>query len=216
MTENVPSTASPPSAASWTPAARLLRPQGRRGELLAEPLSDLPGIFEPGRRVSVAPAAAAPAIDTTIESQWSPTGRNAGRVVLKLAGVDSISAAELLAGRELLVLSSDLPALEPDTWFVRDLLGCQLFDGSSLLGEITGVEYPMAPDGRTRLSDAAPLLEVTAMTDPRSNAIASSADTSSHLAPALIPFIRDWLDSVDLKQRRIVMHLPAGLVDLGE
>lgn len=215
MTENVPSPASP-SAVSWTPAARLLRPQGRRGELLAEPLSDLPGIFEPARRVSVAAAGAAPAIDTTIESQWLPTGRNAGRVVLKLAGVDSISAAELLAGRELLVLSSDLPALEPDTWFVRDLLGCQLFDGSSLVGEITGVEYPMAPDGRTRLSDAAPLLEVTAITDPRGNAIASSADTPSHPAPALIPFIRDWLDSVDLKQRRIVMHLPAGLVDLGE
>lgn len=212
----MPSPASPSSAASWTPAARLLRPQGRRGELLAEPLSDLLGIFEPGRRVSVAAAGAAPAIETTIESQWSPTGRNAGRVVLKLAGVDSISAAELLAGRELLVLSSDLPALEPDTWFVRDLLGCQLFDGSSLVGEITGVEYPMAPDGRTRLSDAAPLLEVMPIADPRSNTNSLSPDPQSHPAPALIPFIRAWLDSVDLKQRRIVMHLPPGLVDLGE
>ena len=212
----MPSPASPASAASWTPAARLLRPQGRRGELLAEPLSDLPGIFEAGRRVSVAAAAAVRAIETTIESQWSPTGRNAGRVVLKLAGVDSISAAELLAGRELLVLSSDLPALEPDTWFVRDLLGCQLFDGDSLVGEITGVEYPMAADGRTRLSDAAPLLEVTRIPDPRGNAITSSADAPSYPAPALIPFIRAWLESVDLKQRRIVMHLPAGLVDLGQ
>lgn len=213
LTDNVPSPASLASAASWTPAARLLRPQGRRGELLADPLTDLPGLFEPGRHISIAATAAAPAIDTTIESQWSPTGRNAGRIVLKLAGIDSISAAELLAGRDLLVLSSDLPPLDPDTWFVRDLLGCQLFDGITLIGEITGVEYPMAPDGRTRLPEAAPLLEVTAPTGSGSNSEPSHSDTTSHPASALIPFIKAWLDSVDLEQRRVVMHLPPGLVD---
>ncbi len=210
----MPSPVPPASAADWTPAARLLRPQGRRGELLAEPLSDVAALFEPGRRVLLEPAAAAPAVLTTIESKWSPTGRNAGRIVLKLAGVDSISAAELLAGRELLVLSSDVPPLEPDTWFVRDLLGCQLFDRSALVGEITGVEYPMSPDGRTRLSDAAPLLEVTRNVDSQRNRRMSSIDTSSHPAPALIPFLKAWLDSVDLDRKQVVMHLPAGLLDL--
>jgi 16S rRNA processing protein RimM len=212
LTENVPSPASTADSTSWIPAARLLRPQGRRGELLAELLTDLPGIFAPGRRVSLAASGTAPAAETTIESQWSPTGRNAGRIVLKFASVDSISAAELLAGRELLVLASDLPPLEPDTWFVRDLVGCQLFDGATLIGEITGVEYPMAADGRTRLSDAAPLLEVTGMPDARSNPEGSATDTPSHAEPALIPFIKNWLDSVDLGRKRLVMHLPAGLV----
>lgn len=212
MTENVPSPASTADSASWIPAARLLRPQGRRGELLAEPLSDLPGLFAPGRRVSLAASGPAPAFETTLESLWSPTGRNAGRVVLKLAGVDTISAAELLAGRELLILASDLPPLEPDTWFVRDLLGCQLFDGTTLIGEITGIEYPMSADGRTRLPDAAPLLEVTGITDARSNSEGSPADTFGQPEPALIPFIKSWLDSVDLTQKRLVMHLPSGLV----
>lgn len=214
MTENVPSPASPTESESWIPAAKLLRPQGRRGELLAELLSDLPGLFAPGRRVSLAVSGTAPATETTLESHWSPTGRNAGRAVLKLAGVDSISAAELLTGRELLVLASDLPPLEPDTWFVRDLLGCQLFDGDTLVGEITGVEYPMSADGRTRLPDAAPLLEVTGGTGPRSNSETSSADTRSHAEPVLIPFIKSWLDSVDLERKRLVMHIPPGLVDL--
>lgn len=212
MTENVPSPASTADSTSWIPAARLLRPQGRRGELLAELLSDLPGLFAPGRRVSLAASGTVPATETTLESHWTPTGRNAGRVVLKLAGVDTISAAELLAGRELLVLASDLPPLEPDTWFVRDLIGCQLFDGTTLIGEITGVEYPMAADGRTRLPDAAPLLEVTAAADARSNSEVSSTDTSGHPEPALIPFIKAWLDSVDLGRKRLVMHLPSGLV----
>ena len=215
MIENVPSPASS-GAADWTPAARLLRPQGRRGELLAELLSDLPGLFEPGRRVCLKAAGTAPAIDTTILSQWSPTGRNAGRIVLQLAGVDNISAAELLAGRELLVLSADLPPLEPDTWFVRDLVGCQLLDGTALVGEITGVEYPMAPDGRTRLSDAAPLLEVMPLAGSRGHATESPSDNLGHRAPALIPFIKAWLDSVDLDQRRVIMHLPTGLLDLGD
>jgi len=212
LTENVPSPASPTDSESWIPAAHLLRPQGRRGELLAELLSDLPGLFTPGHRVTIAARGTTPAIPTAIESHWSPTGRNAGRIVLKLAGVDSISAAELLAGRELLVLSSDLPPLEPDTWFVRDLLGCQLFDGDTLVGEITGVEYPMSPDGRTRLPDAAPLLEVTEITDSRSNSGTSSPDTLGHAEPTLIPFIKSWLDSVDLEKKRLVMHLPPGLV----
>ena len=206
------SPASTADSGSWIPAARLLRPQGRRGELLAELLSDLPGLFAPGRCVSLAASGTAPATETTIESQWSPTGRNAGRVVLKLAGVDTISDAELLAGRELLVLASDLPPLEPDTWFVRDLLGCQLFDGATLIGEITGVEYPMSADGRTRLPDAAPLLQVTGIPHSRSNTEVSSADTPSHAEPALIPFLKSWLDSVDLSRKRLVMHLPAGLV----
>ncbi len=214
LIENVPSPALPVGSTSWIPAARLLRPQGRRGELLAELLSDLPELFAPGHRVSLAASGTGPATETTIESHWSPTGRNAGRVVLKLAGVDTISAAELLAGRELLVLASDLPPLEPDTWFVRDLLGCRLFDGDTLIGEITGVEYPMATDGRTRLPDAAPLLEVTGIPRSQSTSGVSSPDTASHADTALIPFIKSWLDSVDPNARRVVMHLPPGLLDL--
>jgi 16S rRNA processing protein RimM len=214
LTENVPSPASTASSTSWIPAARLLRPQGRRGELLAELLSDLPGLFAPGRRISLAASSTAPATETTLESHWSPTGRNAGRVVLKLAGVDTISDAELLAGRELLIPASDLPPLEPDTWFVRDLLGCQLFDGATLIGEITDVEYPMSTDGRTRLPDAAPLLKVTGVPHSRSTLETSSPDTSSHAEIALVPFIKSWLDSVDLERKRLVMHLPSGLVAL--
>lgn len=210
----MPSPASTPDPASWIPAARLLRPQGRRGELLAELLTDLPGIFADGRHVILAATATATAQETTLESHWSPTGRNAGRVVVKLAGTDSISSAELIAGRELLVLSSDLPPLEPDTWFVRDLIGCQLFDGASIVGEVIGVEYPMSADGRTRLPDAAPLLEVTVAPDPRSNSSMSSTDTLSHAEPVLIPFIKAWLDTVDLGRKRLVMHLPPGLVSL--
>jgi 16S rRNA processing protein RimM len=181
----------------WFAAATLLRPQGRRGELLADPLSDLPDLLKPGMRVSIAGLDSSSEI--TLEDLWLPTGRNAGRLVLKLSGCDTINDAERLAGHDLLIPSANLPTLAADTWFVRDLLGCTLFDGDTRLGEITGIEYPIAADGRTRLPDAAPLLEVT---------------TKPNAEPALVPFVKAWLDAVDLAQHRVSMRLPAGLLTL--
>jgi 16S rRNA processing protein RimM len=183
----------------------LLRPQGRRGELLADPLTDLPELFAAGRSVWVAPAAAsAPAADTlphTIEEHWFPTGRNAGRVVLKLSGCDSISAAEQLAHHQLFVPATDLPALEDGAFFVGDLIGCQLFNGESLAGVITAVEFATTPDGNSRLEGAAPLLAV----DP--------SNAAPDAEPTLVPFVQDWIVSIDLAGKRIVMHLPDGLFD---
>jgi len=193
------------SSPTFTPIAQLIRPQGRRGELLAQPLTDLPDFFT-GLTANTTPLTLA-ATDTpapnaptiTLESHFFPTGKNAGRIVLKLSGCDSISAAETLAGQQLLVPTSALPALDPDTFFVRDLLGCTIYDSDLAIGTIVDLEFSTGPDGRTRLPDAAPLLAVQLLTTPDAE-------------PVLIPFIRAWLSSVDLPTRRIVMHLPEGLI----
>lgn len=209
----------PSDSTQWIPAARLLRPQGRRGELLAEVLTDLPGVFVPSRHASLRnPRADTPSstIDVRIESSWSPTGRNAGRIVLKLAGIDTISAAESVAGQELLVRLCDLPPLEADTWFVRDLIGCELFDGATAVGRISGIEYPLSADGKTRRPDAAPLLEITLHSGDRSNNPAPAPATPHTPHSALVPFVKAWLDSVDLEAKRVIMRLPAGLLDVTE
>ena len=194
------------STSGWFPIARLLRPQGRRGELLADPLSDLPNLFAPNREVLLAPAtSAAPAPNTLplhIEEHFFPTGKNAGRVVLKLAGCDSINAAELLAGQQLFLPTDQLPPLEPGTFFVGDLLGCTLYDAASPntpAGTVVDVEFATAPDGRTRLEDAAPLLSVELASHPNSE-------------PILVPFVLAWIDTIDVAARRITMHLPEGLL----
>ena len=203
------------STSAWFPIARLLRPQGRRGELLADPLSDLPGLFDNQHDVVLSAAdASAPtpgAAPLRIEEHFFPTGKNAGRVVLKLSGCDSISAAEALAGQQLLIPCSQLPALDPGTFFVGDLLGCTIYNVTTSdnpagdpIGPIVDVEFATAPDGRTRLEDAAPLLsvELTARTPPSE--------------PILIPFVLAWIDSIDIAARRITMHLPDGLLDAPE
>lgn len=188
------------STSGWFPIARLLRPQGRRGELLAEPLSDLPGLFDPQRDVllGVNDTPAPNAAPLHIEEHWLPTGKNAGRIVLKLSGCDSISAAEALAGQQLFIAATQLPALDPGTFFVGDLLGCTVYDGPLPIGPIVDIEFATAPDGRTRLEDAAPLLSV---------------ELTPNTDPVLIPFILAWTDSVDIANRRIQMHLPEGLID---
>jgi 16S rRNA processing protein RimM len=194
----------------WVALARLLRPQGRRGELLSDLLTDLdPGVqFATGRQVTLAPSnAAAPApgaAPTTLEGFFLPTGKNAGRIVLKLAGCDSISEAELLAGRQVMVHSKELPALDPDTFYVADLIGCTLFDGPGAVGIVTDVQFAMSPDGKTRLPEAAPLLGIQ-----RNNA---QPDDD----PILIPFVLAHLESVDLTAKQIHMNLPEGLLDTSE
>ena len=194
-----------PLSGSFLPIAHLLRPQGRRGELLAEPLSDLPDLFSPGKVFWLQPSASEPLSSWTLQAMWRPTGRNAGRIVLKLAGVDTISAAEELAGRDLLLEETELPARDEDTFLVRDLLGCMLYDGDALVGEIVNVQFPTGPDGRTRLEDAAPLLAVQP---------AASSPEAPLADPFLIPFVKAWIERVDLANRILRMTLPEGLVSV--
>lgn len=229
----------PEHRTSWIPAAQLLRPQGRRGELLAEPHVEIASL-SPGRRFVLASSAASipppeeeGTCERTLESAWQPVGKNAGRVVLKLAGVDDISGAELLAGQFLLLDAAHLPALEPDTFRVRDLVGCALFDGERLAGTVVDVQFPIAADGRTRLADAPDLLAVQASSAATSDSAATSEIAEQDRGPeqdrdpahdgnadppepVLVPFVRAWLTEVDLPRRRIVMHLPPGLFELDD
>ena len=206
----------------WLPLAHLLRPQGRRGELLADPLTDLPGLFAPVREAVLALAGAtAPAQGATplqIESHFFPTGKNAGRIVLKLSGCNSITEAETLAGKDILISTADVPPLDPDTFFVGDLVGCTLYDSvqpgdPTPIGTIVDLEFATAPDGRTRLEDAAPLLAVTPKTlsTDSNEAVAPLTQTEPPTDPTLVPFVRAWLDSVDIPTRSITMRLPQGL-----
>lgn len=186
---------------TWFPVALTLRPQGRRGELLCETLTDLDQLFAKGAILRGVPASNSGSARTfTLEDAWAPQGRNAGRIVLKLEGVNSISEAEILKGVTLSVQESMLPAMEEDAFLVRDLLGCALFDGSQRLGVVTEVQFAVGPDGRTRLVDAPDLLVV-------------QLDAFPDDKPVMIPFVKLWLQSVNLPTKELHMHLPPDLVD---
>jgi len=186
---------------SWTVLAHLLRPQGRRGELLAELHTDFPERFEKGAKMYLAPpnfkGLSADATPVEIGSSWLPHGRNAGRIVLGLRGTETIDAAERLSGLEVIVPKTERLELSDGGVYVDDLIGCTLYNGEVPVGVVSDVQFMMTPDGKSQLLDATPLLTL-----------------EMDLGEALIPFAKEFLVKLDLPGRRILMKLPEGLVEL--
>jgi 16S rRNA processing protein RimM len=123
---------------------RFVKPQGRKGEVLTQPLSDRPERF-PSLRKAYVPGPGGGAREVTVSSCWP----HKGRFVLKLEGVDSIDAAEGYRGLELRIPEEELAALPPDAYYHHQLLGLRVEDpdGRSLgvLRDImeTGGEAPV-------------------------------------------------------------------------
>jgi 16S rRNA processing protein RimM len=191
----------------WTILARVLRPQGRKGEVLAELFTDFPDRFAQHPHVQLAPTgftdAESPGAGGVLQpveitSYWLPTGRNAGRVVLHFAGTDSITQAEALAGKEVVVPLEERMPLDDGAVYISDLADCAIYDDDILLGTVEDVEFPATPDGARRLEDAAPLLVV-------------HGNDGDEL---LVPFAKDYLVKIDLAAKIIRMKLPEGLADL--
>jgi len=197
------------SASQWIVLAQVLRPQGRKGEVLADLFTDFPERFSQHRRVWLAPAGFADRAATgeeadvdaepaEVASHWLPVGRNAGRIVLHFAGVDSIEKAQLLAGKEVLVPLAERMPLEPGATYVSDLIGCTVYDRDRALGVVDSVQFPTSPDGLRRLEQAAPLL---AIKPPEGDEV-------------LVPFASAFLLNLDLAAKSIRMELPQGLAEV--
>ena len=193
------------SDASWVLLAHILRPQGRKGEVLADLFTDFPERFTEHPQVWLAPSgfaedasASATPQPSEVTAHWLPTGRNAGRIVLHLAGITSINEAEALAGKEVVVPASERTPLEPGAVYISDILGATVFDHDTPIGTVQDMEFPTTPDGLRRLEDAAPLLSV----------LSPSGDE------ILIPFASSYIVEVDLPNRAVRMNLPEGLTDI--
>lgn len=161
----------------------MLKTQGRRGEVAVEVHSDVPDRFYDGMKV-LALDESGRRRELKIEELWP----HKGHLVLKFAGVDSISDAEALAGCELQVPVAQRAALEAGWNYVSDLIGCVVRSGDREVGTIRNVQFG---------AGEAPLLVVTA----------GSKEYE-------IPYAEAYLKSVDLKSRRIEMLLPDGLLEV--
>lgn len=187
---------------SWIVLAHLLRPQGRKGELLAELFTDFPERFREHRQVFLAPSGFdggdEQARSAEVVSFWLPVGKNEGRIVLQFGGIDTITQAEGLAGLDVLVHGQDRMPLDEDSMYISELIGCTVYDGATATGVITDVQFPTTADGSRRLAEAAPLLEVA----------------SGEGDEILIPFAKAFIVSVDVEAKRVNMTLPIGLLDV--
>ena len=190
------------TSAGWVSLAHLLRPQGRKGEILAELFTDFPERFEDRTRVFLAKpdfaGSESEARAITVTNHWLPVGRNHGRIVLSFEGIDSINLAEQLGGLDVFIPATERVELEDDAEYISDLIGCIVYDNGQAVGTVTDVEFPTSPDGTRRLVEAAPLLSV----------LTEAGDE------VLIPYVQSFLIELLPEQKRINMSLPVGLMDV--
>lgn len=123
--------------------------------------------------------------DVEVEELWP----HKGFLVLKFAGIETISDAEALVGAELQVPLAERVQLEPGWTFLSDLIGCKAFDGEREVGLITDVQFG---------AGEAPLLVVK----------------GAGKLPYEIPFAEAYLEQVDPGAKQVRMKLPEGMLDV--
>jgi 16S rRNA processing protein RimM len=206
---------------AWAHLARIRHPQGRKGEVFAEILTDFPDKFAERRqlwlladkttaknevRLQVSGHDLSRAVNADKSAQASAPAANAlprevelinhwlhkGGIVLHFAGVDSISAAEMLKGQIVAIPLAARAALAEDEVYTGDLIGCTLVDVAKAepvtVGEIEEVDLTAGPVA---------LLVLRGTT-----------------GEVLIPFAKSYLRKIDLEAKRVEMALPEGLVEL--
>jgi 16S rRNA processing protein RimM len=164
--------------------ARIVRPHGRHGEVVADLLTDFPERFAQ--------------LDATLIKR--PDGNlltlkiersrlTAGRIVLKFSGVESIDDAEQLRHALLQITREQLLPLPEDSYYDFELIGCQVTTGDGqCLGSVSDI----------RRYGAAPLLVVVDETE----------------VERLIPLARSICLEIDIAGKRILVEPPEGLLEL--
>lgn len=159
------------------------RAQGNRGEVVVNAETDFPAErFRPGARLRVRRRDGSDVEVVVVRMRM-----HRGRPVLAIAGVDTISQAETLAGAELWADAREPVPVGADEYRYRDLIGCVVVTAAGeTVGRVTAVE---GERGANRL----------VVTGGR--------------AEVLIPLAAEMC-TVDLAARRITVRPPEGLLEL--
>jgi 16S rRNA processing protein RimM len=171
--------------------AQVIRPQGRRGEVIAELASDFPDRFAALKSVYIENHDQSPS-PFLLEYAW----KHKGRIVLKFAGIDTIEAASGLRSRHVLIPFQERIPLPENTYYWSELVGCQVVSTSDRrlhrIGTVTSVE----PTGGVALLHVAP-------------------DVSGK-DELLIPFAREICKRIEPQTKTIEIDPPEDLLTLNE
>lgn len=171
---------------------KIVSPQGLKGELRVYPNSDFPERFlDPGPRWLLYPGQREPQPIELVKGRYL---EGKGLYVVQFSGIGDRDQAEALRDCKILIPASDRPQLQEDEFHVSDLIGLPVFEQQSqrLIGAVVNV-IPAGND----------LLEV------------KYVQTGDHkkAETVLIPFVKAIVPVVDLRQQRIEITPPAGLIE---
>ena len=176
---------SPDTIGEFVTLARVVKTQGRHGEIAAEIHSDVPDRFSEGMKLLALGKSGEARRELEIEGLWP----HKGLLIFKFRGVDSMTDAEALIGSELQVSRTDRAQLEQGWNFVSDLVGCVVLDHGQEIGKIEDVQFG---------AGEAPLLIVAGNAGKKFD----------------VPFAEAYLEHVDAAQRQVRMNLPEGMLEI--
>jgi 16S rRNA processing protein RimM len=166
--------------------ARLRKPHGLKGEVAVFPLTDDPeGIFRTGRKFTMVDLAGNQVGQPVTIERSRPFHRE---WLLKFRRMDDRASLESIRDLLLAAPAEELKAPEGDEVYLHELTGFSVRDElDQPLGLVTGL-YEM-PSGL--------MLEV-----------------QGQKREFLLPYKKEFIRSVDRAERRLVVELPEGLLDL--
>ena len=190
----------------WVLVARILRPRGNKGEVLAELFTDHPSRLSTFQKLYLREGQKEPR-SVGLRNFW--VDRNhPEHGIFHFENCASIDAAEKLRGLEVLISIGDRVAVPSGNYFVSDLIGCTVFEipaataklaspacameeAPGVIGTVRDVFFPGEGAAGT------PLLQV-----------------ETPAGELLLPLAVDICRSIDVTARRIDVTLPEGLRDL--
>ena len=190
----------------WVQVARILRPRGNKGEVVAELLTDYPARFSNLRQIYLQRGDDEPRPAGLLHF-WADRN-HPGMGVFHFAGCKTISDAETLRGCGVLLPLEERVELPGGQYFVTDLIGCTVFglpaeetklsspacameEAPRVVGTVSDVFFPGESVAGT------PLLQV---------------ETAK--GELLVPLAEDICTRIDVAARRIEARLPEGLDEL--
>lgn len=162
---------------------RIARAHGNRGQVIVDPETDFPDErFKPGSVLHIRKG------DATEHLTIEHVRFHRGRPIIGLSGIDTMNAAEALAGSELRIGTDALQPLPAGSFYHHDLIGCT-------------VETPRGePIGRVQSVEG--------------TGAGSRLVVQGRGGEILIPLVEGIAVEVNVADRKIVVEPPEGLLDL--
>lgn len=187
----------------WVTIAILGKPRGTRGEMFALPETSHWERFAPGREFTLWLAATGESESRTVtlEDAWSHNGK----LILKLAGVESIDEAEALRGAHLCLREDEREPLPEGEYYYDELKGFAVVDAHTgeTLGAVAGFTEGIGPG----------VLEVDSPL-PAKAASGQPGGGKTAFERWQVPFAKEICLDVDLAAKVIRVKLPEGLREL--
>lgn len=190
----------------WVMVARVLRPRGNRGEVVAELLTDFPERFSNLKQLWLSKDEGEPQA-VQLRNFWIDRN-HPGMGVFHFADCETIPEAEKLRGREVLLPFEDRVDLPAGKYFVSDLIGCTVFEAGETESKLTSPACA--------LEEAPRVLGTVRDVYFPGEAVAGTPllQVETPKGELMIPLAEDICTQIQVRARRIEVRLPEGLSEL--